>query len=95
MGGGPPPPEENGEEIPKTDNASQFLNMRGPFVPNLIKIGQLVQKYTVFIYNIQKKIISRRLPGFGAEKAGNREAKKGRESREPGRDPGRALLDML
>ena len=39
-------------------------------MPNFIKIGQLVQKYTVFIYNIQKKIISRRLPGFGAEKAG-------------------------
>jgi len=42
--GGGPPPEGNGEEIPKTDNASRFIHMRGPFVPNFIKIGQLVQK---------------------------------------------------
>ena len=44
--GDPPPSEGNGEEIPKIDNASRFLHMRGPFVPNFIKIGQLVQKDT-------------------------------------------------
>ena len=38
--------EWGGGEIPKRDNASRFLHMRGPFVPNFIKIGQLVQKDT-------------------------------------------------
>ena len=44
--GTPTPSEGNGEEIPKTDNASRFIRMRGPFVPNFIEIGQLVQKDT-------------------------------------------------
>ena len=64
-------------------------------MPNLIKIGQLVKKYTVFIYNIQKNNFpapSRFWGGKSRDRAGNREAKKGRESREPGRDPGLSLV---
>ena len=66
--------------------------MKGTFVQYFIKIGQLVKKIHFFYITYKKNNFpepSRFWGGKSRDRAGNREAKKGRE---PGRDPSLSLV---